>query len=92
LSYLSRPPCPRMRNLKERFDNILNKIETRGVNGTILFPTKYCDSFFYDLPLLRSALKEKGIPFLILEQDYSQRPLEQLKTRIEVLLEKHEHR
>lgn len=92
LSYLSRPPCPRMRNLKERLDDLLNKIQARRVNGVIIFPTKYCDSFFYDLPLLRTSLKEKNIPFLILEQDYSQRPLEQLKTRIEVMLEKGEHR
>ncbi|MCR4433825.1 MAG: 2-hydroxyacyl-CoA dehydratase family protein [Caldiserica bacterium] len=88
LSYLSRPPCPRMRNLEERFSDLLQKIEERKVDGVLLFPTKYCDSFFYDLPLLHDMLRERGIPFVVLEQDYSQRPAEQLRTRIEAMLEK----
>jgi len=86
--YLSRPPCPRMKNLEERWGDLSEKIRGRDVKGVLLFPTKYCDPFFYDLPILGEMFRESGIPFVVLEQDYSQRPSQQLRTRIEAMLEK----
>lgn len=90
--YLSRPPCPRMKNLNDRYHNLISKVEEREADCLLLFPTKYCDSFLYDIPLLKEALKRRGIASIVLEQDYTQKPSQQLRTRIEALLEKNEHR
>ncbi|MCR4428559.1 MAG: 2-hydroxyacyl-CoA dehydratase family protein [Caldiserica bacterium] len=87
-AYLSRPPCPRMWNLDDRYEDLISKVKERKVDCALLFPTKYCDSFLYDLPLLREGLRKSGIPSIVLEQDYSQKPAQQLRTRIEALLEK----
>lgn len=86
-AYLARTPCPRTAELNRRWQEIANRIRECNVRGAILLPTKYCDHYLYDLPILASRLKSAGNACLILEQDYTQKPSGQLRTRLEAFRE-----
>jgi benzoyl-CoA reductase/2-hydroxyglutaryl-CoA dehydratase subunit BcrC/BadD/HgdB len=85
--YLLRSPCPRMHGLERRFEYLKGLFESSGAAGVIYSTVKFCDSHLYDLPLLEEDLRQAGIPFLWLENDYEWTGLGQLRTRVEAFLE-----
>jgi benzoyl-CoA reductase/2-hydroxyglutaryl-CoA dehydratase subunit BcrC/BadD/HgdB len=85
--YLLRSPCPRMHGLEQRFQYVKELVESSGAAGVIYSTVKFCDSHLYDLPLLEEDLRQAGIPFLWLENDYEWTGLGQLRTRVEAFLE-----
>jgi benzoyl-CoA reductase/2-hydroxyglutaryl-CoA dehydratase subunit BcrC/BadD/HgdB len=85
--YLLRSPCPRMHGLERRFEYLKDLVESSGAAGVIYSTVKFCDSHLYDLPLLEEGLRQAGIPFLWLENDYEWTGLGQLRTRVEAFLE-----
>lgn len=85
---LSRPPCPRFTDLEDRWEGLLRKMLERNTEAVIFFATKYCDAYSYDRPILGEKLRASGIPLLILEQDYTQRTDQQLRTRLEAFCER----
>lgn len=86
-AYLARTPCPRTAELERRWQEITNRVKECKVRGAIFLPTKYCDHYLYDLPILAARLKSAGNACLILEQDYTQKPSGQLRTRLEAFRE-----
>lgn len=85
--YLLRSPCPRMHGLERRFEYLKGLVESSGAAGVIYSTVKFCDSHLYDLPLLEVNLRQAGIPFLWLENDYEWTGSGQLRTRVEAFLE-----
>lgn len=85
--YLKRWPCPRMKGTDERFRWIDRKIDENKIKGVIFLWLKYCDQSGFDIPLLKKHLERRGIPLLILENDYTEGPMGQLKVRIEAFAE-----
>jgi bzd-type benzoyl-CoA reductase N subunit len=85
--YLNRTPCPRMHDAQKRFEHISRLIKDFHVDGVILYTLKFCDPFLFDIPVLRSRLKEWGIPSLSLECDYTPGTLGQMRTRIQAFVE-----
>jgi benzoyl-CoA reductase subunit C len=85
--YLGRTPCPRMKDAQKRFDHVFQLIAEFKADGVIFYTLKFCDSFLYDIPVLKGQLGAHGIPSLILEGDYTAGTLGRVKTRIQAFIE-----
>ena len=70
-----------------RFDDILRMVDEYKVDGVIDVNLKFCNLYDTEGFLLERTLKEKGIPVLGIETDYTDADAEQLKTRIGAFIE-----
>lgn len=70
-----------------RIDDILRLVKEYKVDGVIDVNLKFCCLYDTEGHLVERALKEKGIPVLGIETDYTDADAEQLKTRIEAFIE-----
>ena len=85
--YLMRWPCSRMYSDPSHLRRVLDEVEGSGAEGVILVALKYCDHSGLDVPRIQARLKEKDIPMLYIENDYTVGGLGQLKVRIEAFAE-----
>jgi bzd-type benzoyl-CoA reductase N subunit len=85
--YLSKIPCARMMDSKRRLDHVMDLVTDFEVHGVICYTLKFCDTFLYDIPLLKKRLDAQNIPSLFLDSDYTPGTMGRLKTRIEAFLE-----
>jgi benzoyl-CoA reductase subunit C len=85
--YIERPLCPQ-KDLVERrrLSHILQLAREYNIQGVILIQQKFCDPHGYDLPLIKSLLKDHHIPALELETDITI-PVGQFRTRVEAFIE-----
>lgn len=86
-AYLNRTPCARMMQIKERADKIYKIAEKFKVDGIIHHSLKFCDTYLYDVPKLKTMLTEKGLNVLFIESDGGLGNLNQIRTRIEAFSE-----
>lgn len=86
---LERPPCAR--TLEPAGPGLAPRIVERaraaGARGVIAHVLKFCDPYLARLPVVRAALREAGLPLLVLEGDCTLRSLGQQRTRIEAFVE-----
>lgn len=66
---------------------ILERVQRSGARGVIGHFVKFCDPYLSRVPMVRQALKEVGVPLLVLEGDCTLRSLGQHRTRIEAFAE-----
>ena len=94
--YLNGIPCPRTykpraetrdKDLENRFGYLSNFVEEFDVNGAIFYVMRYCDTLQLDVPDARDYLQKKGIPVLVLEDDYRLTSLARFRTQIQAFLE-----
>jgi len=85
--YLSKIPCPRMMNLEKRWEYLLKIIKDNQVKGVIFYNLKFCDTSFFELPIIRERLQKYGIPSLCLEGEFASSTSGRIKTRIQAFLE-----
>jgi benzoyl-CoA reductase subunit C len=85
--YLSRIPCGRMENYRDRFDHMIERVRISKAKGVIYLGLKFCDNFLTDYPLLKARLDDAGIPSLFLESEYFPAGTGQLRTRVEAFIE-----
>ena len=85
--YLSKIPCARMMDSNRRLDHVMDLAADFEVHGVICYTLKFCDTFLYDIPLLKKRLDAQNIPSLFLDSDYTPGTMGRLKTRIEAFLE-----
>jgi bzd-type benzoyl-CoA reductase N subunit len=85
--YLSKIPCARMMDSNRRLDHVMDLVADFKVHGVICYTLKFCDTFLYDVPLLKKRLDAENIPSLFLDSDYTPGTMGRLKTRIEAFLE-----
>ncbi len=88
--YLDKIVCPRtFRDERggQRFQYLLDYARDFNVNGVILAVSNFCDCHEYDVPDVRDALKEAGLPFLYIQHDYSLTSMAGLRTRVEAFTE-----
>lgn len=79
--------CACFVNNTGRIDDILRLTETYQADGVIDYSLQFCGLYSTESYLVAKALKDKGIPVLHIETDYSSQDTEQLRTRIEAFLE-----
>lgn len=85
--YIDRPPCPTKDwPERKRIPHILTMAETYNVTGVIIVQQKFCDPHEADIPSIRQALEEAGVPSLLLEFDATM-PNGQFRIRVEAFLE-----
>lgn len=87
---LNRQPCARTMlgsRPGELAADIIRTAKAHGAKGVIGHTVKFCDPYIARIPAVRAALKEAGIPFLMLEGDCTVRTVGQQKTRIEAFIE-----
>jgi len=85
--YLSKTPCPRMMNLEKRWEYLLKIIKENQVKGVIFYNLKFCDTSFFELPIIRERLQKHKIPSLCLEGEFTSSTSGRIKTRIQAFLE-----
>lgn len=78
-----RIPCAFMRNsAKKRLDFALELIKDFDVSGVIWYELLCCETYDSESYFFAEKMRERNIPMLILESDYSTTATGQLKTRI----------
>ncbi len=85
--YLSKIPCARMMDSNRRLDHVMDLVADFKAHGVICYTLKFCDTFLYDVPLLKKRLDAENIPSLFLDSDYTPGTMGRLKTRIEAFFE-----
>jgi benzoyl-CoA reductase/2-hydroxyglutaryl-CoA dehydratase subunit BcrC/BadD/HgdB len=85
--YLGRIPCPRMKDARRRFEHFMAMLDESRADGVIFYTLKFCDTYLYDVPLLRAHLAERGVPGLQIEGDFTPGTLGRVRTRIEAFIE-----
>jgi benzoyl-CoA reductase/2-hydroxyglutaryl-CoA dehydratase subunit BcrC/BadD/HgdB len=85
--YLTRWPCARMKGYDRRLSHLESLIDESGVNGIIAVQLKFCDQSGFDLPIIKARMEDRGVPLLIVENDYIQGSMGQLRVRIEAFAE-----
>ena len=81
---LDAPQCIRSRPNNAVYDRIKSYVSKTGVDGVILKTLKFCDLWNTEKERMREFL---GIPFLVLDTDYSGSSDESLKNRIDAFVE-----
>jgi len=85
--YVNRTPCPSKDWPKRsRIDRILQLAKEFRVDGAIVMQQKFCDPHETDIPFVRKALKENGVPTYFLEFDVTT-PAGPFAIRTEAFLE-----
>ena len=86
--YFSSFLCPtKYKGAYAHIETLLEKVQKSGAKGVIFFLYKYCETHYFDYPDLKQALESKGIPTLLLEVEDPLYAREQLKIRIQALVE-----
>ncbi len=66
---------------------ILELVNGAGARGAVAHVMKFCDPYLSRLPSIVRALRDKGIPVLVLDADATMRSLGQQKTRLQAFAE-----
>lgn len=89
-SYFDQTPCARTMDTATPggiAHRIVEKAKASGSKGVIGFTLKFCDPYLARIPMIRQALREESIPFLMLEGDCTTGSMGQQQTRIEAFTE-----
>lgn len=83
-----RPSCPRTFGLYEkRAEYVKNMVQDYKVDGVIFERLTFCDVWGFEQFPMVNDFKEWGIPFLVLDREYTLGAVGQLRTRIQAFLE-----
>lgn len=86
-SYLEKDVCARHNSIEERMSSVLKYIEIYKVDAVVLTAIKFCTDQSYGLITISELLKERGIPVLFLDLEYTRKCSGQLITRIQTFIE-----
>lgn len=70
-----------------RIDDIIKYAEEYKADGVLYYNLSFCHTYAVEYHTVEKALKEKGIPVMMVETDYSEEDCGQIKTRVEAFLE-----
>ncbi len=88
LRYLSYPPCPtRSTDSSARVSYLLRLAKEAGVRGVVIHGIKFCEPELFDVPMIREAFEQEGVPVLLLESELETTVPAQIATRIEAFVE-----
>jgi len=74
-------------DLENRYGYMDGFIKDWKATGAIFYIVRFCDTCELEGPDLREYLSDKGIPVLMIEDDYSTSTIGQLRTRVQAFLE-----
>jgi Benzoyl-CoA reductase/2-hydroxyglutaryl-CoA dehydratase subunit, BcrC/BadD/HgdB len=70
-----------------RVEDILKYADEYNVDGVIYYNLSFCHTYSIEHEKISKVLKEKNIPLLKIETDYSEEDEGQIKTRVEAFLD-----
>ena len=79
--------CPSFAPNEDRLFRLLQMVEEFKVDGIIYHVLKGCVIYDFELIRVEKIMKEKKIPVLRVETDYSPEDIEQIRTRVEAFVE-----
>lgn len=79
--------CPSFAPNEDRLYRLLQMVEEFNIHGIVYHVLKGCVIYDFELIRVEKIMKEKKIPMLRVETDYSPEDIEQLRTRIEAFIE-----
>lgn len=85
--YLMPCVCPSFAPNEDRLFRLLQMAEEFEIDAVIYHVLKGCVIYDFELIRVEKTMKEKNIPVLRIETDYSPEDIEQLRTRIEAFVE-----
>jgi benzoyl-CoA reductase/2-hydroxyglutaryl-CoA dehydratase subunit BcrC/BadD/HgdB len=85
--YLLKLSCARMPGFEARLERLRDLLNDYGIQGVIYSNIKYCDYGLFEIPQIEKSMKDRGLPFLVLENDYVWSDIERQRTRVEAFLE-----
>ncbi len=91
-SIIAAPPDPTRSNpISERIQYLTDMAEKTGARGILFYEVKFCEPELFDLPELRSALKDQGLSSMVIEVDINNVLPHQAATRIGAFIEMLNH-
>ena len=90
ISYLNQMSCARTMDTEKPggiAQKIVQQAKESKAKGVIGFTLKFCDPYLARIPMIRQALQEESIPFLMIESDCTMGSIGQQQTRIEAFTE-----
>lgn len=86
--YLSHPPCPtQSADQPARMAHLLALAGRAGVRGLLVHVQKFCEPELFDVPAIRRAFAERGLPVLVIEGEMERELSGQTLTRLEAFVE-----
>lgn len=85
--YLMPCVCPSFAPNEDRLYRLLQMVDEFDINGIVYHVLKGCVIYDFELIRVEKIMKERNIPVLRIETDYSPEDIEQLRTRIEAFVE-----
>lgn len=86
--FTSRFVCPAKHlGVEFQMENMKKLIKTHRVDAVLFMLLKFCEPFSFDYPDIKKELESMEIPFLLIEMDRHNEVDEQMRTRIETILE-----
>ena len=79
--------CPSFAPNEDRLFRLLQMAEEFSIDGIIYHVLKGCVIYDFELIRVEKIMKDKNIPVLRIETDYSPEDIEQLRTRVEAFVE-----
>lgn len=86
-AYLNKPACLRCKDMDLKLSQFQQYLDEYDIDGVIFSVMKFCTDQTYWIVGVEKLLKEKKIPFLFIDSDYSLETSGQIHTRIQAFLE-----
>ncbi|MCD6152190.1 MAG: 2-hydroxyacyl-CoA dehydratase, partial [Deltaproteobacteria bacterium] len=74
-------------SIAERAEYLIEMARNSGAKGIVFYDVKFCEPELFDLPNLRTCLKEQGLASINIEVDINNLLPHQMATRIGAFLE-----
>ncbi|WP_054741275.1 2-hydroxyacyl-CoA dehydratase subunit D [Cellulosilyticum ruminicola] len=86
-AYLNKPACARENDLNKRIEEFETLLDVYKIDAVIFSVLKFCTDQAYWMVSIGEILKERNIPFLFIDSDYTNLASGQIHTRIQAFLE-----
>lgn len=86
--FTERYVCPAKHlGVKFQMENLKKLIREHRVDAVLFMLLKFCEPFSFDFPDIKNELEKLKIPYILVEMDQHNKVDEQMRTRIDTLLE-----
>jgi len=85
--YMNIPRSSTKHPITPRINYIINACNTDKIQGVISQIIKFCETFAYDAPFLKSQLEAIHVPVIHLEREFTENIDQQISTRLEAFVE-----
>jgi benzoyl-CoA reductase subunit C len=86
--FTERYVCPAKHlGVKFQMENLKKQVKEHKIDGILFMLLKFCEPFSFDYPDIKTELEKMEIPFLLVEMDRHNEVDEQMRTRIDTMLE-----